>query len=221
MFSRAAVQSDTEVLLLVMSIRLGRFHGLNLLLEVVWNTVIWNVTVGLSLLYLVSLQILLKNNSPTIIKTKLVFQDIYIYIDAVVLFQSLRLSGCSACMGMSYFIRWGIHMDTRNLDTIYECLVTLEWSCTMVCIKNVWWIYRRGVDLLLGFCCMWLNVLILWGNLLHASSGWLNCSSGCCRDKEEENVLVVLGSLTDWLITPTEGRKRGQVCCEPTWVRFS
>jgi len=134
---------------------------------------------------------------------------------------TLKISGCSACMGRSYFIRWGVHMDTRNLDTTYECLVTPEWSCTMVCIKNVWWIYRRGVDLLLGFCCMWLNVLILWGNLLHASSGWLNCSSGCCRDKEEENVLVVLGSLTDWLITPTEGRKRGQVCCEPTEVRFS
>jgi len=40
---------------------------------------------------------------------------------------------------------------------------------------------------------------------MHASSGWLNSR----RDKEEENMFVVLGSLTDWLIIPTEGRKRG------------
>jgi hypothetical protein len=37
----------------------------------------------------------------------------------------------------------------------------------------------------------------------------------------EENLLFVLGSLTDWLITPTKGRKRGQVCCEPTGFGFS
>jgi len=35
MFSPAAVHSDTEVLLLVTSVRLGRFHGPNLFLEVV------------------------------------------------------------------------------------------------------------------------------------------------------------------------------------------
>ena len=83
----ASVQSDTEVLLLVTSVMLGGFDGPNLL-EGVQNTILWNVTVGLSLLYIESLQILLKNNSPTIMKAKLVFQDIYIYIyiDAIVLF---------------------------------------------------------------------------------------------------------------------------------------
>ena len=34
-------------------------------------------------------------------------------------------------------------------------------------------------------------------------------------------MLFELESLIDWMIIPTEGRKRGQLCCEPTGVRFS
>jgi hypothetical protein len=58
MTSPATMQSDTEVLLLLTSVKLGRFDGLNLLLEIVQNTLMWNVTVGLSPLYMVSQQIL-------------------------------------------------------------------------------------------------------------------------------------------------------------------
>jgi hypothetical protein len=64
MTSPATLQSDTKVLLLVTSFMLGGFYGPNLLLEVVQNTVIWNVTVGLSLLYSESHQILLKTILP-------------------------------------------------------------------------------------------------------------------------------------------------------------
>ena len=58
MTSPATMQGDTEVLLIVTSVMLGRFDGLNLLLEVDQNTQMWNVTVGLGLLYMVSQQIL-------------------------------------------------------------------------------------------------------------------------------------------------------------------
>jgi hypothetical protein len=64
MTSPATVQSDTEVLLLVTSVMLGGFRGPNLLLEVVQNTVMWNVTVGLILRYMVYQQILLKTILP-------------------------------------------------------------------------------------------------------------------------------------------------------------
>ena len=57
------MESDTELLFLVTSVMLGRFHGPNLLLEVVQNTLMWNVTVSLSLLYIVFQQILLKKFS--------------------------------------------------------------------------------------------------------------------------------------------------------------
>ena len=58
MTSPATMQGDTEMLLIVTSVMLGRFDGLNLLLEVDQNTQMWNVTVGLGLLYMVSQQIL-------------------------------------------------------------------------------------------------------------------------------------------------------------------
>jgi hypothetical protein len=74
------VQSDTEVLLRVTSVMLGGFHWAILLLEVVQNTLMWNGTVGLSLLYIMSQTDIIKNNFPTVMKTKPVFQDIYIYI---------------------------------------------------------------------------------------------------------------------------------------------
>jgi hypothetical protein len=61
--SPATVQSDTEVLLLVTSVMLGRFNGPNILLEVDQYTLMWNVAVGLSILYIVSQQILLKQFS--------------------------------------------------------------------------------------------------------------------------------------------------------------
>jgi len=60
MTSPATVQSDTEVVLLITSVMLGGFHGPNRLLQVVQSTLMWNVTVGLSLLYIVHQQILLK-----------------------------------------------------------------------------------------------------------------------------------------------------------------
>jgi hypothetical protein len=64
MISPATLQSDSEVLLLVTSVMLGGFNGLNLLLELVQNTIMWNVMVGLSLLYIVPQQILLKTILP-------------------------------------------------------------------------------------------------------------------------------------------------------------
>ena len=64
MTAAATVQSDTEVLLLVTSVMLGGFHGQNLLVEMDQNTLMWNVTVGLSLLYIVSQQTLLKTILP-------------------------------------------------------------------------------------------------------------------------------------------------------------
>jgi hypothetical protein len=64
MITPATVQSDSEVLLLVTSVMLGGFHGLNLLLELAQNTLIWNVPVGLILLYTVSHQTLLKTILP-------------------------------------------------------------------------------------------------------------------------------------------------------------
>jgi hypothetical protein len=50
MTAPASVQSDSEVMLLVTLVMLGVFNGLNLLLEVIRNTLIWNVPVGLILL---------------------------------------------------------------------------------------------------------------------------------------------------------------------------
>jgi len=38
-----------------------------------------------------------------------------------------------------------------------------------------WQTCRRGDVLLLGFCCVLLNVPMLWGDILHASCGWVNC----------------------------------------------
>ena len=64
MISPATLQSDSEVLLLVASVMLGGFNGPNLLLELDQNTLMWNVTVGLNLLYIVSQQILLNTILP-------------------------------------------------------------------------------------------------------------------------------------------------------------
>jgi len=64
MTSPATVQSDTEVLLLVTSVMLRGFHGPNFLLEVGQNTLMCTVTVGLSLIYRMSRQTLLKTILP-------------------------------------------------------------------------------------------------------------------------------------------------------------
>ena len=64
MITPATVLSDSEVMLLVTSVVLGRFRELNLLLEVVQNTLIWNVPVGVILLYIVCHQTLLKTFLP-------------------------------------------------------------------------------------------------------------------------------------------------------------
>ena len=64
MTAPATVQSDSEVLLLVTSVMLGRFNGQNLLLEVVQYMLICNVPVGLIFLYIVCHQTLLETILP-------------------------------------------------------------------------------------------------------------------------------------------------------------
>jgi hypothetical protein len=71
MTAPTTVQRDPEVLLLVISVMLGGFHGLSLHLEVAENTLMWNVPAGLILLYSVYQQTLLTTVLP-----KLVFQDV-------------------------------------------------------------------------------------------------------------------------------------------------